>query len=166
VRKQPNFKIFKKAIKLVIGVHYSGCISVPSVTSWRTTVITESVLLSYPNANTKPSVSVIINLRCGTVCACALWTSCLVQTLKFKTMQFTAGTDSIDTAWDKLLVPLAHLLYLFLGIFGCSSSITQLYGGPLPVLCWRGQATRTTRNSPPRKICGTKELQKSQKVAK
>ena len=75
-------------------------------------------------------------------------------------------TDSVDTAWDKLRVPLAHLLYLFLGIFGCSLSIAQLYGGPLLVLWWRGQATRTIRNSSPRKICGTKKLQKSQRVAK
>ena len=82
---------------------------------------------------TKPSVSVIINLRCGdSVCACALGTSCLVETLKFKTMQCRAGTDSINTAWDKLHVPLAHLLNLFLDIFGCSLSITftQLYDGP------------------------------------
>jgi len=80
-------------------------------------------------------------------------------------MQCAAGTDSMDTTWDKLRVPLAHL-YLFLSIFECSLSITQLYGGPLLVLWWREQATRTTRNFPPRKICLTKKLQKSQKVAK
>jgi len=39
------------------------------------------------------------------VCACALW--------KFKTMQCAAGADSVDTAWNKLRVQLAHLLYLF-----------------------------------------------------
>ena len=37
----------------------------------------------------------------------------------------------MGNAWDKLRVPLAHLIYLFLGIFGCSLSIAQLYGGPL-----------------------------------
>ena len=98
-----------------------------------------------------------------TVCACALWTSCMVQTLKFKTMQCTAGTDSMYTAWDKLRVPLAHVLYLFLGIFGCSLSITQLYVGPLLVLWLRGQATRTTRNSSQRKICGTKCCKRAKK---
>jgi len=43
--------------------------------SWRTTVITEVsvILLSYPNAITKPSVSVIINLRCeDSECLCSL----------------------------------------------------------------------------------------------
>jgi len=33
-----------------------------------------------------------------TTLACALWTSCLVPTLKFKTIQCTAGTDSMATA--------------------------------------------------------------------
>jgi len=58
-----------------------------------------------------------------------------------------------------------HISYISL-IFGCSLGITQLYGGPLLVLWWREQATRTTRNFSPRKSCGTKKLQKSQKVAK
>jgi len=56
-------------------------------------------------------------------------------------MQCTAGTDSMGTAWDKLRVPLAHLLYLFLDVLGCSLSITQPYGGPLLVLWWQGQVT-------------------------
>jgi len=43
------------------------------------------------------------------------------------------------------------------------SSITQLYGGPLLVLWWRGQATRTTRNSSPRKIGGTKCCKRAKK---
>jgi len=87
------------------------------------------ILWSYPNDITKPSVSVSFNLRCGdSVCLCF---SCLVSTLKFKTMQCTAGTDLMDTARDKLRAPLAHLLYLLLDVFGCSLSITQLYGGPL-----------------------------------
>jgi len=41
--------------------------------------------------------------------------------------------------------------------------ITQPYGGPLLTSWWQGQATRTPRNSSPRKICGMKKWQKSQK---
>jgi len=42
------------------------------------------------------------------------------------------------------------LSLFFSGILGCSLSITQLYGGPLLVVWWQGQAARTTRNSSPR----------------
>jgi len=31
-----------------------------------------------------------------------------------------AGTGSLSTAWGKLYAPLAHLLYPFMGILGCS----------------------------------------------
>jgi len=82
-------------------------------------MITVSVILrSYPNAITKP-VSLIINLCYeDSVCLCS-WTSFMSgSNSKFKTMQCTAGTDSMDTAWDKLRAPLAHLFYLILGIFG------------------------------------------------
>ena len=90
------------------------------------------ILWSYPNAITKPSVSVIINLRCGdSVC---LFSVDFVSGSNIKIwnnaqrMLCTAGADSMGTAWEKLRVPLAHLLHLFLGIFGSSLSITQLYG--------------------------------------
>ena len=89
------------------------------------------------------------------LCVCyyqsALWKKCVLVlyglrvwfknwNLKHVTMQCTAETDrdSMDTAWDKLRIPLAHILFPFLGIF----SIIQLYGGSFLVLWWRGQATR------------------------
>ena len=69
VRKQPNFKIFKKGKFLTLPLEYTTL----DVVLYQVLRVSEQlwlqkvsvILLSYPNGITKPSVSVIINLRCG-----------------------------------------------------------------------------------------------------
>jgi len=147
------------------GVHYSGCNVVPSVTSLRTTV--SVILWSYPNAVTKRSGCVLIKLRRGdSACLCCMDFVSSSNIEIFLNAVRTAGTDSLGTVWDKLRAPLAHLLYLFrytwpliTALLNCVVVRVSYYGG-------RGQATLAIHNSSPRKICGTKKLQKSQKVAK
>jgi len=74
VRKQPNFKIFKKEKFLTLLLEYTTLDVVlhqvlrVSEQLWLQKV--SVILWSYPNAITKPSVSVIIKLRCGgSVCS-------------------------------------------------------------------------------------------------
>ena len=69
VRKQPNFKIFKKEKFLTLLLEYT----ILDVVLYQVLRVSEQlwlqkvsvILWSYLNAITKPSVSVIINLRCG-----------------------------------------------------------------------------------------------------
>jgi len=78
VRKQPNFKIFKKQKFLTLFLEYTTL----DVVLYQVLRVSEQlwlhkvsvILWSYPNASTKPSVSVVINLRCGdSVCLCSLF---------------------------------------------------------------------------------------------
>jgi len=62
-----------------------------------------------------------------------------------------------------------HLLIFSISLqvyLGAHQRIEQLCGSPLLALWWRGQATRDTCDSSSSKICATKKLQNSQKVAK
>jgi len=77
MRKQPNFKIFKKAKVLTLLLEYTTLDLVLyqalrfSEQLWLQKVAV--ILWSYPNAITKPCVSVFINLRCGdSVCLCSM----------------------------------------------------------------------------------------------
>ena len=90
------------------------------------------ILWSYLNAITKPSVSVIINLRCGD-------SVCLYS------VDFVSGSNSRNrfnghcmrqVARSTCTSSLSLFRYIWVLI-----SITQLYGGPLLVLWWWGHAT-------------------------
>jgi len=60
------------------------------------------ILWPHTTAITKPSVSIINNLRCGnSVCLCSMDFVSGSNT-QSKKKQFTAGTDSMSTARDKL----------------------------------------------------------------
>jgi len=78
------------------------------------------ILRPHTIAVTKHSASVVNNPRCGnSVCLCSM-DFVSGSNIESKKIQCTAGTDSMSTARDKLWGPLAHLLYLSLGIPGCS----------------------------------------------
>jgi len=170
VRKQSNSKIFKKAKFLTLLLEYTTL----DVVLYQVLRVGEQLLLqkvsvilwSYPNAITKPSVSVIINLRCGdSVCLCF--------------MDFVSGSNieisnnavhSSNRFNGHCMRQVARSIctsspYLFRYIWVLIKHYTTVWW-PTSHFWWQGQATRTTCYSSPRKICGMKKLQKSQKVAK